>query len=73
MPTKQQMVAVEQGSVKAEIEYKTQLYIGLNTSVKGLLTWLVVSLIVVAIVVVVGPLIMSWFQVDCCESSQVEY
>jgi hypothetical protein len=35
MPARQQTVATEQESVQAEKEDTTQLYIGLNISVKG--------------------------------------
>jgi hypothetical protein len=42
MPAKQQMVATEQEIRQAEKEDTTQLYIGLNIIVKGLLVVVVV-------------------------------
>jgi hypothetical protein len=54
MPTKQQTVATEQESMQTEKEDTTQLYIGPNTIVKGLLFIIVVHLFI-------GSSLCNWF------------
>jgi hypothetical protein len=61
MPKKQQMVATEQESVQAKKEDTTQLYIGMNIIVKGMVHLIVHRLVGLSVRYIVHKLV-GWVE-----------